>query len=191
MTHEATNPISADLHQQDASVGTHSRMPQRLRRWWADMMHGFHEHGWSGKLYLLTGSVTWITTLTVIPFMILWLAEGGASPGRDFGAGTHIFVSTLVLTSLYVGYRVLTGVARFHRRARNFAILFSAAGTLATLSQVRQGGAVAATVVLQAALSVQFIVYFIRNGDRFLSARQRALLDQARAPDSGDVAGNG
>jgi hypothetical protein len=98
----------------------------------------------------------------------------GLEPGV-LGTGYLVFMLGVFVLFLYVGYRVLTGVARFHRRARNFAIFFSAFTAIASLTQLNHGIAVTSSLVLQAALSIQFIVYFLRNGERFLSSDQRSL----------------
>jgi hypothetical protein len=151
-----------------------------------ELLDGFQDHGWSGKLFMLVQGAT-LATWTVGYVALLWAglmggAVGFVSIGFDRIDGWHVPMSLVAsllagLLVLLFQWKALLAVARFRSWAWYFAMLVSALGLLSALMVVRVGTAkIVAIGLLQAALAAQFLLYFFRNRDRFTAVHERVLL---------------
>jgi hypothetical protein len=148
--------------------GRLARIRRRIRDALTPVIEGFEEHGWSGKLYLLTHGGTLAFTI------VSMFAAAVAAPffslfGRSF-FGLAMLLPMLMVTVpfSYFSWKVLSGIARFRRWAWYFGVLGSFAGLFGGLGFLGRGGGTGVLLaLLEAAVSAQFLVYFIRNRDKF------------------------
>jgi hypothetical protein len=145
------------------------RIPSVLRSAVGSIVEGFEEHGWSGKLFMITTAVA-----AVLPLLggLAWVVSSWLS-----GFGIFPYVPVILLFSAPVvlfQLRLLLGIARFEGWARWLAMAGSVFGVLTGLASLTliSGAQFWVMSAAQVALSTQFLVYFSRNGDRF---RRRAL----------------
>jgi VIT1/CCC1 family predicted Fe2+/Mn2+ transporter len=166
---------STDLtHADDANVTTPEpkgasvlrRIRDAVRRRLEPVLNGFHEHAWSGKLYLITSGLSLLTSVAgalLFPLLLL--------PDRSVLAFPPLVPVFLVLALLcWVQWRVLSGVARFRPWARCVAIIVSAMGVLGgvqLLFAMADSPRVLILALAQISISIQFITYFIRERGRF------------------------
>ncbi|MGH7554043.1 MAG: hypothetical protein ACREMQ_13555 [Longimicrobiales bacterium] len=152
--------------------GRLARIRRRLRAALDPVIDGFEEHGWSGKLYLLTHGGT--LAFTIVGAFVAVIAAGFFSVfGLPF-FGPMMLLPVLVVTVPlgYISWKILSGIARFRRWAWYFGVFGSFAGVFGGLGFLglrarAEGSAGVMIALLEAALSAQFLVYFIRNRDRF------------------------
>jgi hypothetical protein len=90
-------------------------------------------------------------------------------------------VPTAAVGMLYC--RWVRGVARFERWARNVALFLLGLGVLTGLGVLDSDNSTPEklAILAETALSAQFLVYFLRNGERFVTggfdqSAQRALI---------------
>jgi hypothetical protein len=146
-----------------------AKLPASVRAAGRSILRGFEEHGWSGKLFMLmTAGTTLVPLLGGLAFVLSDL--GGRNSGF-YGAFIFVFMLPFVLFQL----RVLLGIARFESWARWLAMLGCTFGILTGLGSlaVTRGPQFWVTSAAEVALSTQFLVYFVRNGDRFGRRRLR------------------
>jgi hypothetical protein len=157
------------------------RVPASLKRWLAPELAGFHRHGWSGKLYLMTtAAVLVLSTPLAILFTLLVASSADSATEVALALSLSAFLSWLAV----VYYRVLRGVARFERKARKIAMIFLVLGMMGglnvILSDMSSGQTLAAFAEI--AVSAQFLFYFMRNRDHFLTDGDVELLEREPGP---------
>jgi hypothetical protein len=139
-----------------------------------ELRAGFEEHGWTGKLFLVEcglsigGAMFWYAIGLVSLFALR--APGAIVP---FAAG-FVGLTTFVLLQ----WRYLLGIARFEKWAGLLApaiSMFVGLGSLVMLQAMIRMGHVRgiAAGLAQTALCVQYVVYFARSRDRFVTRRGR------------------
>jgi hypothetical protein len=157
------------------------RLPASLKRQLAPELAGFHRHGWSGKLYLMTtAAVLILTTPFAVVFTLLAAASADSPAEAVVALCLVVFLSWLAV----VYYRVLRGVARFHRRARKIAMLLLVLGIAGGLTMLGPNASPGERVAAFAeiAISGQFLLYFMLNRDRFLTDGELGRLGRDRRP---------
>jgi hypothetical protein len=147
--------------------GTLARIRRRIRAALNPVIDGFEEHGWSGKLYLLTHGAT--LAFTIVGAFAAAIAAGFASVfGLPFWGPAMLLPMLLGVPFIYISWKILSGIARFRRWAWYFGVFGSFAGVFGGLGFLGRGGSTGVMIaLLEAALSAQFLVYFIRNRDKF------------------------
>lgn len=132
------------------------------------VVQGFYEHGWSGRLYLLTSALGIVTTGGMVLFTAAAALLGLGGVPR--GAGVLILpVSLMLVLTTFIQWKVLRGVACFKRWAWYVAVFFSTAGVLSGIAWLLPGrmNLWRLAGLCELALAGQFLLYFVRNRTRF------------------------
>jgi hypothetical protein len=144
----------------------------------APVIEGFHEHGWSGRLYLLTSGLSLAVTVPVF-LSIAGVALTGlfTVPRPTF---SWIPFALMLGGMAYVQWKVLRGVALFRRWAWYVATFVTFSGMIGGLGWlvVRGAGVARLAGLCELALAGQFFLYFARNHARFEPRRRPASLEE-------------
>ncbi len=168
-----------------SGAGIGGRIVAFLRRRLAPFIDGYEEHGWSGKLFLLNGG------LGIAGSVLGWSGAvllNTLRLGLLRGMGLTMVAGLVGLPFLRIWYRYLLGVARFERWTLPITVVLSACGAISGLGLLtgRMGWRTMLIVGAQSALSVQYLVYFLRERHRFVVAkparRVRAAKDLPAPP---------
>ena len=152
-------------------------LAQHSRQAFEDLRTGFEEHGWTGKLFMIecglaiAGALFWYT-IGVKSLLAL------RAPGAFVPLGAGLFCLFLFVC---MQWRYLLGVARFEKWAGLLApavSIFVGLGSVVMLqAMLRMDNARGIIAALaQIALCTQYVFYFARNRERFVTRRSRAAV---------------
>jgi hypothetical protein len=146
------------------------------------ILRGFEEHGWSGKLFMIMTAGASLVSL--LGWFAVFAIEFPNSHARIYVPLLFLFG---VLPFVAFQLRLLLGIARFESWSRWLAMAGCIIGILTGLGSlaVIRGAQFWITSAAEVALSTQFLVYFVRIGDRF--GRRPLLGESLAAPRLADA----
>jgi hypothetical protein len=160
-------------------AGAATRWQERVGRWLAPDLMGFRRHQWTGRLFLISGTVS----AALMTLGALALGAGAAMADTVVHAIAELGVAALALVVTALWWRLLRGIARFELGARDIAVVLLFIRivfevwllTLDLADPIRTR----AFLVVDLGLSAQFFAHFLHTRRRYLSAEERAASEQA------------
>jgi hypothetical protein len=151
---------------------------ERVGRWLAPDLMGFRRHQWTGRLYLIRGTVS----TALMSLGALAIGARAATADSLVHALAEVGAATLALAVTAVCWRLLRGIARFELGARDVAVVLLFIRIVFDVWLLTQDLAdpvrTRAFIVVDLALSVQFFAHFLNTRRRYLSAEERAASDR-------------